>query len=669
MRVKLLILFSIFYSFVSFSQSTQATLQGKVTEAKTGEDAIGAYVKLLKNGIQKGLTTTDFEGSYSINVDPGTYDVEVSYVGFTTSLTKGVVLNGGRITKFDVKLEIYGTTLKEVEVTAYKVPLVQSDNTTSGGVTTSETIKSMPTRNVTAIVGLSSGVPTSKAAAIKGARKEGTVYMVDGVRVESKGALPPVAPISSITEDEKKPSVKEEETSVTYKKLLDAALDIRAGRVTASENSDFKQWKFWKDTKRNEGVETHQKTWGFHHFNRYPVLVVNEKGFPIPNCSVQLQAKNGRTGWESRTDNLGRAELWASLFEEKDTDTDIFIEVNYQGITRNVKARKDNEKGTRIVLGADCQAITKADVCFIIDATASMSDEIAYLRADLTDVVERVREANPSLSLQIGSVFYRDNSDEYLTKELGFSEDTKALMNFWNEQGAGGGGDYEEAVEEGLAKAMSLKWRDDAQAKIAFLLLDAPPHQTKETIERMKELTAAYAKKGIKIIPIAASGIDKSTEYLMRFMALATNGTYTYLTDDSGVGDSHIDATVADVSVEFLNNLLTRLINQNVMSLTCEKSQVAMLQKIDNQQINQQIKLDAKLFPIPAQEQITIDLSEDVDNIIICSLDGKTVQSIGKKSKGQHQIELTALSSGTYFLQIIKETVMFGQKFIVLNLI
>lgn len=658
MRMKLLILLGMSLFLLSWLEPN-ATISGRITDMKN-EAIIGAhiFIKGSKNGV-----STDFEGRYELKTTSGKHTIVVNYIGFKT-IEKEIEIKENEILKIDFKLEESSEILSDVIVTGAK----KHKKTAKPSLYKSETIKNIPASSIEGSRAYESP-KRDEAAAIKGARKESAVYEAGAISVESRGALPPETPSSSVTEAEKKPLVKEEETSVTYKKLLDAALDIRAGRVTASENSDFKQWKFWKDSKRNEGVETHQKTWGFHHFNRYPVLVVNEKGFPIPNCSVQLQAKNGRMGWESRTDNLGRAELWASLFEEKDTNADIFIEVNYQGITRNVKARKDNEKGTKIVLDTDCQAITKADVCFIIDATGSMGDEIAYLRADLTDVVERVRKANPSLSLQIGSVFYRDNSDEYLTKEFGFSDDTKSLMNFWNEQGADGGGDYEEAVEEGLAKAMSLKWRDDAQAKIAFLLLDAPPHQTKETIERMKELTAAYAKKGIKIIPIAASGIDKSTEYLMRFMALATNGTYTYMTDDSGVGDSHIDATVADVSVEFLNNLLTRLINQNVMSLTCEKSQVAILQKIDNQQNNQQIKLDAKLFPIPAQEQITIDLSEDVDNIIICSLDGKTVQSVGKKSKGQHQIELTALSSGTYFLQIIKENVMFGQKFIVLNLI
>jgi outer membrane receptor protein involved in Fe transport len=200
MRKGVLLLSFLLTVVFMYAQSSQATLQGKVTEAKTGEDAIGAYVKLLKNGVQKALTATDFEGNYSVNVDPGTYDVEVTYVGMATNLTKGVELNGGRITKFDVKLEVNGTVLGDVIISAYKVPLVQQDNTTSGGIVTSEQIKNMPTRNVTAIVGLTSGVSTNRDGDIniKGARKEGTVYMVDGIRVQANGALPPAQEIDQL---------------------------------------------------------------------------------------------------------------------------------------------------------------------------------------------------------------------------------------------------------------------------------------------------------------------------------------------------------------------------------------------------------------------------------------------------------------------------------------
>ena len=45
---------------------------------------------------------------------------------------------------------------------------------------------------------------------------------------------------------------------------------------------------------------------------------------------------------------------------------------------------------------------------------------------------------------------------------------------------------------------------------------------------------------------------------------MATGGTYTFLTDDSGVGGSHLEPTVGEYQVEQLNDLLVRLIEQYI---------------------------------------------------------------------------------------------------------
>jgi hypothetical protein len=71
-----------------------------------------------------------------------------------------------------------------------------------------------------------------------------------------------------------------------------------------------------------------------------------------------------------------------------------------------------------------------------------------------------------------------------------------------------------------------------------------------------------YAAMGIKLIPIASSGIDKSTEFLLRMMASVTEGTYVFITDDSGVGGEHIQPTVGEYKVEILNDLMVRLIQK-----------------------------------------------------------------------------------------------------------
>ncbi len=76
----------------------------------------------------------------------------------------------------------------------------------------------------------------------------------------------------------------------------------------------------------------------------------------------------------------------------------------------------------------------------------------------------------------------------------------------------------------------------------------------------MQKAIKHAAEKGIKVIPISASGIEKDTEFLMRFFAISTNGTYTFLTDDSGIGDSHLKPTTGKYDVEYLNELMLRLI-------------------------------------------------------------------------------------------------------------
>ena len=70
------------------------------------------------------------------------------------------------------------------------------------------------------------------------------------------------------------------------------------------------------------------------------------------------------------------------------------------------------------------------------------------------------------------------------------------------------------------------------------------------------------SQKGIKIIPVTASGIDKDTEFLMRFFSITTNSTYVFITNDSGIGNDHLIASVGEYQVENLNDLMVRIITK-----------------------------------------------------------------------------------------------------------
>lgn len=139
-------------------------------------------------------------------------------------------------------------------------------------------------------------------------------------------------------------------------------------------------------------------------------------------------------------------------------------------------------------------------------------------------------------------------------------------MQFVEKQNASGGGDLPEAVHTALeATLQNLAWNPEARSRLAFLILDAPAHYNQnEVIESIHQSITAFARNGIRIIPVLASTGDKTTEFMCRYFAIVTDGTYVFLTDDSGVGDSHLTPTVGQYTVEKLNDLLVRLITENI---------------------------------------------------------------------------------------------------------
>ena len=51
----------------------------------------------------------------------------------------------------------------------------------------------------------------------------------------------------------------------------------------------------------------------------------------------------------------------------------------------------------------------------------------------------------------------------------------------------------------------------------------------------------------------------------MRFLAMSTNGTYVFITDHSGIGNAHLTPTIGNYKVEFLNDLMVRLMQKYTM--------------------------------------------------------------------------------------------------------
>ncbi len=202
------------------------------------------------------------------------------------------------------------------------------------------------------------------------------------------------------------------------------------------------------------------------------------------------------------------------------------------------------------------------DVAFVVDCTGSMGDEIAYLQAEMAGVVTKVKKEQSMRRVRLGLVLYRDRGDEYVTKSFAFTEDLPTFLGQLKTAQAMGGGDMPESVNAALADTVQkLQWAGDEAGRLAILVADAPPHFYADEQYTYKNAIVDLSARGIKLVSLGASGIDKSTEYVFRQMAAYTGGRYVFLTDDSGVGESHIAPDISGYQVEHLDKILFRVIS------------------------------------------------------------------------------------------------------------
>ena len=316
-------------------------------------------------------------------------------------------------------------------------------------------------------------------------------------------------------------------------------------------------------------------------------------------------------------------------------------------------AKQWAEGGNTFVLDEECpnsqmsnlksQISNDVDVLFVFDATGSMGDELRYLQAEMKDVIARATEATGGLKIRTGAVVYRDHNDEYLTRISRLTDDLKTTQEFIDKQEANGGGDYPEAVPEALMAAMnSSGWNDAARARIAFLILDAPCHQDSATIALLHEQILNAAALGVRIVPVVCSGLGESGELLLRSIALATNGTSFFLTDDSGIGHTHLKPTTDSLKVEHLNDMLVRTIVEFSAMPVCNDEMINGDASLNGEMV------DPQFLPNPfSEEDLAADPSiphgEGVHYLI--DISGKLLAVI------EGEVKTDMLPIGVYFVK------------------
>ena len=107
-----------FISLITWAQN--GTIRGTVIEDATGESIIGASVLVVnKPGVG---SVTDLDGEFSIDIEPGTYEIKVSFIGMQTLTISGVKVESKKVALLqNIRIKEGSEQLDEVVITATAV--------------------------------------------------------------------------------------------------------------------------------------------------------------------------------------------------------------------------------------------------------------------------------------------------------------------------------------------------------------------------------------------------------------------------------------------------------------------------------------------------------------------------------------------------------------------
>ncbi len=348
---------------------------------------------------------------------------------------------------------------------------------------------------------------------------------------------------------------------IIFEPELPVLPDPAAGLLTAGEWCDNSDFAFFKRVLNRNDWFDYQALYQLTLVRRIAVSVRDDRGLPVRNASVALTGANDSVLFRAVTDYGGNAYLFA--LSEQAAQSASVVTVSQNGLTEQLPVSADTEEISVTLGGGTVRSPETLDLMFVIDTTGSMMDELNYLQVELDDVIRQVAEAHPNTQIRLSVNFYRDDGDDYVVLPFDFTDDIAAGLKSLADQFADGGGDYPEALDLALENALhEHDWSDNA-VKLCYLVLDAPAHSEQDAVvNRLNTLLPEFAAEGVRIIPVASSGVDTETEFFLRNAAALTGGTYTFLTDDSGIGGGHLEPTVGDYEVHPLNELLIDITNR-----------------------------------------------------------------------------------------------------------
>ncbi|MFP8488820.1 TonB-dependent receptor [Gracilimonas sp. Q87] len=184
-RIILILLGILICSTVEVTAQQTASVSGYVTDSETGETLISANIGF--QGTRLGASTNTL-GYYTItNIEPGTYTLIASYIGYQ-SYSRQITLEPGENLRLDIDLIPESIELEEIEVRS-QAELEEQKNIGTAQVNT-ELIKELPSvfeadvfRSVQLLPGVKAASDFSSGLYIRGGSPDQTLILLDRTTV------------------------------------------------------------------------------------------------------------------------------------------------------------------------------------------------------------------------------------------------------------------------------------------------------------------------------------------------------------------------------------------------------------------------------------------------------------------------------------------------------
>lgn len=351
--------------------------------------------------------------------------------------------------------------------------------------------------------------------------------------------------------------------------------NVTAGEI--DDNEDFNAYLQYRlDYMRFLGYPVHD----LDVTERHIVRVRTTNGMPVLDAEVQIYEGQTRVT-TLQTPATGIVYIFPPAYNLSGQSSTLNVVVKKGQVEKSFRlTRQSTDNIWDVTLNVQPeQPPINLDVLFLLDSTGSMGDEIEQLRGNILSISAQIAALPSRPDVHFGMVTYRDRGDEYVTRVSDFTNSVQEFQSVLMNVQAAGGGDEPESLNEALYRAIhEVHWRADNTVSLIFLVADAPPHlDYGQDYDYAQEMHTA-AEMGIKIHPIASSGLSDQGEYIFRQLAQYTGGHFIFLTYEEAPqssGEPGTDHHVQEGSytVEDLDKLVVRLIQEELAALSGQGQQ------------------------------------------------------------------------------------------------